>query len=182
MRTPPLVVVFALAWAAAGAAQADTSDSSDIKNHKMYGNCYVLTNVDMFTDDEWHTFGCQEETLTDHTEIVIGSGHRGLGVFLSKGAKFHFDETIPVAIRVDKGPLIRRSAMWISEGARFAFIHDEQLARSLLHDLARGQRVAIRVGNESGRRPSPTISTRRSLRDLAAGRMSLTPEALMPPG
>ena len=97
----------------------------------------------MFTDEEVHVFLCLEETLTDKTQIAIGIGPRGLGVTLSKGLQFHMEKRIPVAIRIDKGPLIKRDAQWSSEDAENASIFDEQLARSLLHDLARGQRVAI---------------------------------------
>ena len=58
------------------------------------------------------------------------------------------EERIPVAIRIDKGPLIKRDAGWsCHEGA---FIYDAQLARQLLHGLPHGQRVAIQVGNERG--------------------------------
>ena len=47
------------------------------------------------------------------------------------------------------GDLIRRSAQW-GANSTHAYIHDSSLAMSLLNDLARGQRVVIRVGDESG--------------------------------
>ena len=38
----------------ATSATADTSDSSDIVNPKLYGNCRVWTEVSMFTDESSH--------------------------------------------------------------------------------------------------------------------------------
>ena len=150
-----LFVLVAVVTLAGSLAWADTSSSSDAKNTKHYGNCYVNTFVDMFDDTVRHILGCKEETLTDKTEVVIiASFHprakalgKSLNIGLSKGLQFHMEERIPVAIRVDKGNLIKRDADW-STGS--AFIFDEQLARQLLHDLARGQRVAIQVGDERG--------------------------------
>ena len=144
-----LFVLVAVVTLAGSLAWADTSSSVDAKNTKKYGNCGVLTGVDMFTDEEVHVFGCLEETLTDKTEIIIFSDAKGLNVALSKGLQFHIEERIPVAIRIDKGNLIKRDAHW-NNSASSAFIFDEQLARQLLHDLARGQRAAIQVGDERG--------------------------------
>ena len=152
MHTLLIAVLFALVGSV---AQADTSSSYDMKNAKQYGNCAVLTLVDMFTDEEMHKFVCLEETLTDETYMEISTATHlpvssGLKVTLSKGLQVHMEWTIPVAIRIDNGPLIKRNADWLPEGAENAFIYDEQLARQLLHELARSQRVAIQVGNKRG--------------------------------
>ena len=131
-------------------ALADTSRSHEVKNARKYGNCGVLTLVDMFTDEAAHGFSCLEETLTDKTQISVRSERDGLAyISLSKGLQFHVEGFIPVAIRIDKGSLIRRSAYWDSSNST-AYILDGQLARQLLHDLARGNRVAIQVGDERG--------------------------------
>ena len=145
-----IAVVFALVGSL---AQADTSSSHETKDTKRYGNCVVFTEVDMFTDEVTHIFGCMEETLTDKTLIGMRSKKSGSIAYLvlSKGLQVHMEERIPVAIRVDKGPLIKRDAGWNSADAQTAYIlDDEQLARQLLHDLAHGQRVAIQVGDERG--------------------------------
>lgn len=128
--------------------QADTSSSNDVTDIKVYGNCYTATVVDLFTDRESYAVGCKEETFTDVTEIVIGTRSGSHFVSLSKGVQFHMGK-VPVLIRVDKGDLIRRSAQW-GANSTHAHIHDSSLAMSLLNDLARGQRVVIRVGDESG--------------------------------
>ena len=150
MRYLLVVVVFVLAFASS-TTQADTS-SYDIKNPRHYGNCTVATTVDMFNDEEAHSLVCSAGTLTDTTTIVIriGSDLEGFTILLSKGVQVHMEWNIPIAIRIDKGPLIKRDAGWIPEGAENAYLFDEQLARQLLHDLAHGQRVAIQVGDERG--------------------------------
>ncbi len=145
------VPLFAALALAGSPAQADTSSSSEVKNAQHYGNCTVSTSVDMFTDKETHSLLCMEETLTDQTLIHIGSNSEGLFIILSKGLQIHMEWNIPVAIRFDKGPLIKRDADWIPENGERAYIlDDEQLTRQFLHDLARGQRVAIQVGDERG--------------------------------
>ena len=93
MRTLLVALVFALARST---AQADTFARSDFKDSKKYGNCNVITGVDMFTDEET--------------------------------------------------PL-HSSAEWDGKSGD-AYIHDDQLARWLLDGLARGQRVAIQVGDK----------------------------------
>ena len=110
----------------------------------------MLTEVDMFTDEESHILCCVDGTLTDKTMIMIRRRPKGFHVLLSKGVQVHMELSIPVAIRIDKGPIIERDALWNPEAAEFAVILDEQLARQLLHDLAHGQRVAIQVGDERG--------------------------------
>ena len=152
MQLKRLCVLVAVVGLSLAQAQADTSSSHEIKDAKHYGNCTVSTSVDMFTDEESHSLLCMEETLTNQTLIHIGGGSKSKGFFLilSKGLQVHMEWSIPVAIRIDKGPLIKRSADWIPENGERAYIFDEQLVRSLLHDLVRGQRIAIQVGDERG--------------------------------
>ena len=146
MRTLLCFVVFALAWSL---AQADTSSTSEAKDEKHYGNCGTATVVDMFTDEERYLVVCVEETLTDETLIGIMSQGGRLYVILGKGVQLHFDNQISVMIRADQGELIRRSAQWNSKNTT-AYIQDNDLARRLLHELARGQKAVIQVGNEGG--------------------------------
>ena len=138
------LVVFALAGSL---AQADTSSTSEVKNPKIYGNCVTSTFVDMFTDKEHYYVECFEETLTDVTAVGIMSEGSRLRVILSKGVQFHLDTHIRVMIRVDQGGLIRRTARWDKDRA---VIQDNDLARHLLHELARGQKAVIQVGDEGG--------------------------------
>lgn len=147
MRTLLVVVLFALAGSP---AQADTSDTDETKDVKTYGNCHTLTMVDLFTDEERYAIRCGESTLFDETAISIMSQRGRLYVLLSKGVQFHFDDQVSVMIRVDKGELIRRPAQWDSKTATRDYIQDNHLARRLLHDLARGQKVIIQVGDEGG--------------------------------
>ena len=132
-----------------GFARADTSSSAETTNAKSYGNCQVITKIDMFTDATRHVILCAEKTLTDQTAIVLShQAGRFDTIGISKGLQFHVNARIPVAIRIDKGQLIQRNAHWSSP--EFAFIQEEQLAHSLLNDLAHGKRVAIQVGKERG--------------------------------
>jgi len=128
---------------------SDTSSSHEEKNTQQYGNCAVSTGVDMFTDEGAHILICLEEALTDITSIGFRMESGNLLIALSKGLQFHVEDYISVAIRIDKGPLIKRSAYWNSHNSQAA-ISDDQLARQFLYDLARGQRVAIQVGDERG--------------------------------
>ena len=138
-----------LAVALFSPVQADTSASADLVNDQKYGNCSVVTAVDMLTDEEDHVFICLEVTLTDSTSLSIRSEQGSLVVLVSKGSVLHFDQNIYVAIRVDKGPVIERTGLWLS-GANTAFIQDHGLAASLMDDLAQGQRVVVQVGLERG--------------------------------
>jgi len=146
MPTLFIAVVFALVGSV---AQADTSRTHEVKDHKTYGNCHTFTQVDLFTDEEFYTVGCFENTLTDTTVIGIQYESSGLYVLLSKGLQFHLDDQVPVMIRIDKGEVIRRSAHWHRKSNR-AFIQDADLARHLLHDLSHGQRAILKVGDEGG--------------------------------
>ena len=146
-RLGALVVVVGLSLAQ---AQADTSESYEMMNHKHYGTCRTWTQMDMLTDQESHHFECKEETFTDVTEIGLSSWSQGrLEVRVGKGVMFHLDADIPVAIRIDKGEVIRRAGGWFPENS-IALISDYTLALSLLNDLAKGQRVVIQVGTERG--------------------------------
>ena len=150
MKLPFFLLALLLCPLSGPPARADTSSSHEQQNTQQYGNCTVSTHVDMFTDAEIHLLICSEFTLTDKTLISIRSDSEGLAVFLNRGLQVHMEWSIPVAIRIDKGPLIKRDAEWYPEDAERAAIFDQQLARSLLHDITHGQRVAIQVGNERG--------------------------------
>ncbi len=62
---------------------------------------------------------------------------------------FHVRQQIPVAIRIDKGPVIRDQGLRHLEAMR-AIVPGGGLTASLLNDLATGQRVVIQVGHERG--------------------------------
>ena len=148
MRALLLAVLLALAGSL---AQADTSSTGEAKDVKTYGNCHVITRVDLFTDTEGYIFGCLETTFTDQTGIgIVRYPDGGLHITLTKGLMFHLDPTIPVAIRIDKGPLRELEAHWIVEGSKAALVDRPSLALTLLEELAQGQRVVIRVGKETG--------------------------------
>ena len=131
-------------------ARADTSSSQETKDLETYGNCHVVTTVDLFTDSEGHIFGCLETTFTDQTGIGVVQQSGNLHVTLTKGLMFHLDPTIPIAIRIDKGPLRELDAHWIAEGSKAALVDHSSLALTLLEELAQGQRVVIKVGRETG--------------------------------
>ena len=133
----------------ATSATADTSDSSDIVNPKLYGNCRVWTEVSMFTDESSHGLECKEETLTDVTSVGVMSGQRRLIATLSKGVMFHLDAQIAVAFRIDKGEIREGKWVWVS-GANRAVTMDEEVAIALLNELPTGRRIAVKVGDEGG--------------------------------
>ncbi len=120
---------------------------AELENRQLYdGNCLVVTDVDDLTDKKIHLITCG----SSETALTIGMrppDHLSIGLRIS--VPFHLNDFIPVMIRVDKGPLIKRSASWTPK-ISIAQIFDPALARQLLHDLARGQKVAIKVGTESG--------------------------------
>ena len=131
-------------------ARADTSASYDMVNHKLYGNCRAWTQQDMMTDAVSHHFECLEQTLTDLSSISIHSWSQTLlEVQVSKGVMFRRDGQIEVAIRIDKGPVIKRTGIWLGSH-RAAILRDQYLARILMEDLAKGQRAVIQVGSERG--------------------------------
>ena len=147
MRTLLVVVLFA---SVGSLARADTSSTSETKDLKTYGNCHTVTMVDLFTDREDYGVICRESSLFDETQIGIMSQRGRLYVIVGKGVQFTLEDQVPIMIRVDKGETIRRSAYWDSKNPSRAFIQDYGLARSLLRDLAQGQRVVIQVGDEGG--------------------------------
>ena len=130
---------------------------SERQNSKQYGNCGVATEVDVFTDEKSYVFVCVSGSET----IGIFAGKGILAVSLEAGFQFHLDSTIPVLIRVDKGELIQRQAGW---KAGSAHIIDRDLVTRLLHDLARGQKVHIKVGSESA--TIPLTGSRRAIADF----------------
>ena len=155
-------IAFALLALLAPIATAqDTSSSSYTENLREYGNCAVVDSVDMFTDEVSHILTCIESTLTDKTEIsfiaIPVSGRYFPGVMVSKGVQFHFEDTVGIAIRVDRGELL--TGEWITASGGSAVCRptidpnphcDLDLFHRLLIDVANGERIAIRVGAESG--------------------------------
>lgn len=142
-------------------AAQDTSDSSYTENGREYGNCTVLDQVDMFTDEVTHMLVCLESTLTDKTEIAFAalplSGSYWPAVLVSKGVQFHFEDSIEIAIRVDRGELF--TGEWTHADGGSAVCHatlapgphcNLELFHRFLIDVANGERIAIRVGGESG--------------------------------
>ena len=131
-------------------ADADTSSTSEIRNVKEYGNCTVLDQVDMFTDDVSHHIVCKESTWTDETSLSVNlwSGNR-YDIRLSKGVQFHLEDSIAVAYRFDKGNLYQATVEWFSEN-NVAAIRDRNRSVAILNDLAKADRVVIRVGDEGG--------------------------------
>ena len=132
--------------------KADTSHSYDIKHNKFFGNCRVWTQVDMLTDKESNHLKCEEETLTDRTEVGIsqwGSGAGNLELRLGKGLMLHLDDHILVAVRIDKGQVIRGIWEWFSDNM-VAISRDHKLIVSFMAELAKGKRVVIQVGKERG--------------------------------
>ncbi len=141
------LVVFALVGSL---AQADTSSSYDMVNHKSYGNCRTWTQKDMMTDDVSHHFECKEETFSDLSSVALSSwSGKRLEVRISKGIMFHLDDRISVALRIDTGPVIKRFAYWDKKNYA-GIIEDHTLASGLMEDLAKGQRAVIQVGDERG--------------------------------
>ena len=150
-RMKRLTLLLSLVVFLARPALGDTSSSTESKDLETYGNCHVVTAVNLFTDSEYHVFGCLERSLTDQTGIgIIWHPDGSLHITLNKGLMFYLDPTIPVAIRVDKGPLRELDANWIIEGSKAALVNHPSLALTLLEELAHGQRVVIKVGKETG--------------------------------
>jgi len=145
---PILILTFGL-WLMGGAwVQAQT-----VENIKVYGNCSTGTHIDLLTDEESPLLLCTRRVGNDpsrQVSLFIGTDQTGpLGIRLMLGEQFHPDPSIAVALRIDNGPIIRRTAIW-QRAQQIARIIDPDLARSLLNGLAIGQRVIIRVGVEQG--------------------------------
>ena len=145
-----LLVCYLLLWAAFVGAQ-DTSSSADVENVETYGNSTVFDQVDMLTDNVTHFMRCMESTITDKSEIMFlveDIGNFGLG--LSKGVQFHLEDTIDIAVRVDRGELRTGEWTYASDGSYAISAGNSTLFSSLLTEIANGDRIAMRVGQESG--------------------------------
>ena len=131
----------------------------EIKNSQSYGNCSVNTLVDIFTDKERHQVHCYERKRAYELAYELNSKRRE-GISISKFSSsrnilIRLDsgpqplwpkERIPVAIRIDEGPLIERAGSWMPEYSESVTITDRQFTYSLLRDLAQGTRLAVQVG------------------------------------
>ena len=126
------------------------SSGSDRIRVETYGNCTVYDEVDMLTDDVTHTLRCGESTFTDTTEIFFLARDDGnVAVAIGKGVLFHLEDTIRIAVRVDRGELRRGTWRFDSE-KQVAYSTDASLFEALVNEIANGERVAMRVGEESG--------------------------------
>ncbi|MXX05696.1 MAG: hypothetical protein F4Z71_02935 [Gammaproteobacteria bacterium] len=143
------------------AAAQDPSSSTFTENAQEYGNCFVGDQVDMFTDAVSHVLACSESTLTDKTTIMFMAfpvnGRYWPAVHISKGVQINFEDSVEVAIRVDRGELL--TGEWTAVGSGDAACYpmpnpsthcNLELFHRLLIDVANGERIAIRVGRESG--------------------------------
>lgn len=135
-------------WAYSAAAQ-DTSSIVDIERPETYGNCQVFDEINMLTDDVTHNLQCRDATFTDETTILFFVSDSGdFAVAISKGAMFYLDDFVEVAVRVDRGEL--RTGNW-PYANNYAFVFgDSDFFHSLLTEISNGDRVAMRVGDESG--------------------------------
>ena len=70
------------------------------------------------------------------------------GVFLAKGGQFISEDRIDVAIRIDKGKLIEEG--WSVWNNKSASNFSNERYYWLLDEIAKGQRVVVRVGKEGG--------------------------------
>lgn len=146
-----LILLLAALFAVVGSvAWANTSSTTETKDLKSYGNCHTVNYVDLFTDAENYGLLCRESDFTDESLIGIFTKSGRLYIVIGKGLQFHLDDAVPVMIRIDKDGIIRHTARWNRQSPTQAYIEDDALARQLLHDLARGQRVIIKVGDEGG--------------------------------
>ena len=144
MRHSLISVVFAV-------AVAGSSAQAEFSNVKQYGNCTAATEIDIFTDEVSHTFFCVgNDTKTKETFLIL-SNDKGKKIYVrvvNRPIPEDSAATVPIAIRIDKGPIIKRIGEWV--GDDFAIIPDSELAYSLLKALASAQRVALKVGDASG--------------------------------
>ncbi len=127
------------------------------KDLKFYGKCTTVTYVDLLTDEESHIMSCNKQGLFDVSSIAIRYGKflNSLRLTISltsgDGVYGYLGRIIPVKIRIDQGQLISRNAIWTSrpEPPQTATVLDEDLARRLLHNLARGQKAITQIGDDS---------------------------------
>ena len=142
-----LLILFAV-LVACQAQAADPDNPSQQIETKLYGNCLVSTRLDMFTDESLHEVGCLNKKSKASIYFAGDADKKELIVMLNTGTPPSSDAQVSVTIRIDKGELIRRDAPTSESG--FVYIRESDFVLSLLHDIARGQRVSIRVGNQSG--------------------------------
>lgn len=126
---------------------SETSSTSTTKNFKTYGKCSVWDSVDMFTDEVTHTLVCMDSNITDKTVLGFSFDRDSELLGLSKGTQFIFEDKVDVAIRVDQGKLRKGTWYYSSE---MAGTDDKTLIRELLDEIAKGNRVVIKVGKEGG--------------------------------
>ena len=123
----------------------------ETKDERTYGNCHVDTQVDLLTDEEGPSLNCNNnEDGRKYRSIFIGLNlkTRELTIGLYAGRQFIPSGPVDIALRVYPGPTIRRQTS--SHGSGRAFIHDHELASSLLHLLAAGEKVIIQVDLQRG--------------------------------
>lgn len=94
---------------------------------------------------------CRETSLTDKTEIgfLVYSDGRTI-IYISKDIQFHLENQIEFALRVDRGEL--RNGLWdyLSSNSSAYVTDNVDLFMKLLSEISTGERVAIKVGAESG--------------------------------
>ena len=115
------------------------------KDLKDYGNCAVTTLVDLLTDEERPSLLCAEFPDTTKSFSIIKVPNRPFIISLKAGMQFYPSDSIPIAIRVYPGPVIRREAQWMDDTA---YLLDSQLAESLLYQLIDAQTLVIEVGTQ----------------------------------
>lgn len=106
----------------------------------------TATATDLFTDREGYAVYCKNYEERPQPEISIGQ-HPDGEIFIALRIPIHFDADIPILLRVDQGEIIRRTGQWDIESDR-AYLAERALALRLLHKLARGHRLAIKVGDK----------------------------------
>ena len=173
-----IAAVFAQAFAGS-TALADTSKTSERQRVKTYGKCTTATIVDLFTDKESYKVECTANPGW-FSSISIGLLHKENRLYVVLDETFimsDFDE-VDVMIRIDKGEVIRRTALWNEFDRGEATIEDYTLALNLLNQLAHGKRAVIRIGDHDG--GSIRLNgSHRAIRDFRQ-RAGLTQQTLTP--
>ena len=164
----PLLIFVAIVLGLPCLVQADTS--YELHHPARYGNCRVWSQVDMLTDEESHHLECGDATATHPARLgvsfwgnwgeVAPGCRKGTMVLckgtvpriearLSTGLTFHGRSKVAVALRIDKGPLIRKSGLW-DDHARTALIRERGFPTSLMDAMATGNHAILQVGEERG--------------------------------
>ena len=144
-----LCFLFAFALLLVGTSvQSATVDTSERKDLKEYGNCKVFTSIDLFTDEEDHFLHCLSPDLSVSFVIYHSPSNSELLIGLQAGTQSPLSVHLPVAIRVDKGQVIRQQALLL--GGEMVNFADSQIAESLLSQIESGQKLIIKVGTETG--------------------------------